>query len=402
MIVLEFRKFGSADEYYAGLISRVANDGFKFESEAPDLNFGDILELKLKKPGQDLSVIAAGNVVRFEKNKYGFIADVTLHQLSDDDQMLLDEILSPSIAVSEVGSHAEPVSVENTHCTPVESPGLIMAEHEHDSLTCEAEDDQHMISSETVQVNTARLLYRIILSFALVVACAVTVYYISTERKVQISTEEKHSLEGVSNVEITSRPDNDAISAVEDSNSVITDDGGLANMSETYQKLPTDRLEELDAEPMNVSDSSGSDEVVEYTPANDVEPQMLTAGSLMVSEQEPIMEALPVQVSPEIDSSEVVSLENQGINSEDAPMGQSRYVIHVSAWQTHAYATSVNKRVKMNYPSAFMVFENGYYIVMIPNISSREESESISKDLRIMLDVQPIVYLQKRDIPVIQ
>ena len=82
---------------------------------------------------------------------------------------------------------------------------------------------------------------------------------------------------------------------------------------------------------------------------------------------------------------------NKGSETGETVAGE-RFNIHVSAWKTKGYAMSINKKVMSFYPDAIMVFENNYYIIMVPNIASREEALSIAEELADRLNVSPLIY----------
>ena len=58
----------------------------------------------------------------------------------------------------------------------------------------------------------------------------------------------------------------------------------------------------------------------------------------------------------------------------------------------------MNKKIMSFYPDASIIYENNYYIVMVPNIASHEEAFSLSEELADRFDVSPLIYVQQRNI----
>lgn len=88
---------------------------------------------------------------------------------------------------------------------------------------------------------------------------------------------------------------------------------------------------------------------------------------------------------------------NQGPEAV-AGLADERFIVHVSAWETKRYAESFKQKVISLYPNAVIIFENDHYIIMIPNITSREKALSTAAELAEKLDVSPLVYIQQRKI----
>ena len=80
----------------------------------------------------------------------------------------------------------------------------------------------------------------------------------------------------------------------------------------------------------------------------------------------------------------------------NVPVVGERFIVHVAAWETEGYAVQVKEKIMSVYPNAIIIFENDHYIVMVPNIVSREEAQAVSDELAVNLDVSPLIYIQQR------
>jgi hypothetical protein len=141
--------------------------------------------------------------------------------------------------------------------------------------------------------------------------------------------------------------------------------------------LPKDREDEL---PLN--------EIKE--PAN----TQIEEAPIITEPENTFLDTVPIAADEDSRSESL----NKGSETWETVAGE-RFIIYVSAWKTKGYAMSINKKVMSFYPDAFMVFENNYHVIMIPNIASYEEAFSISKELANRFDLSPIIYVQQRNIP---
>jgi hypothetical protein len=107
MIVIEFRKAGTTDEYYTGITHNCSDDGFSFESEILDLQSGTVLDFKLKHPDRDETINCSGDVVWTTKQKYSLITGVKLHSVPTEKQNILSEIISPSLPPADSATRKE-------------------------------------------------------------------------------------------------------------------------------------------------------------------------------------------------------------------------------------------------------------------------------------------------------
>ena len=135
----------------------------------------------------------------------------------------------------------------------------------------------------------------------------------------------------------------------------------------------------------------------------------------VLNKKDPEIETVPVPEGQSADETDIPSPLDQGLANiipEEEPPSQDfnkgperaqdvtgeRYIIHISARKTKKYALSLNKKIMRLYPDTIIIFENDRYIIMIPNLASREEARTIVTKLTNNLDVSPLIYRQRRNI----
>ena len=142
-------------------------------------------------------------------------------------------------------------------------------------------------------------------------------------------------------------------------------------------------------------------EVEEITPVPQLDQEVI--------EKEIIEPILTQEATGKIDLEPVYNREADTASVEDGPSESpvkaaennvpvvgEHFIVHVGAWETEAYSMQVKEKVMSVYPDAIIIFENDHYIVMIPNIVSREEAQAVSDELAVNLDVSPLIYIQQR------
>ncbi len=427
MIVVEFRQHGSSDEYHAGMISDFKNKLFYIESEAPDLRYGDQLELMLKTPGQDLTVNAAGNVVMVQKKGLGFSAEVKLHALSEADQKILDEMMEsaftpgskraeetaktmtaalkpaedfdkPDKVTELIMSAVEIDRAEGMHSDEI-AGDLPEATKESVPDSNDTDSDEFPSEEDGAQKGVVRVLSRIVISFAAAVVLAIAVYYVGSGSRSGDIQEERVIVEKETLAKATSLSDEHDLA---DDEGIASPDihGDLTEIKPVNIKSVSNEQIEIDVLELEnntlLSDSEGVAETVATA---------VTAPEKKEVSQEPLSGGPVEDGSAQQNITVVVSAENTLDESSDSKFANGlaevdkRYIIHVSAWQTDVYAEMMIKNVRRTYPSVFTLLENDYYVVMIPDVKSREEAAVIVEDLIIEYDVEPIVYVQQRKLP---
>ncbi len=434
MVVVEFRQHGSSDEYHAGIISEYENERFFIESEAPDLRCGDQLELMLKTPGRDLSVIASGNVVTVQKKGFGFRAEVKLNSMSVVNQKTLDEIVESAFtpdseraeemartmtaALKPAEDFDKPDKVTEMIMSAVEidrAAGSLRDKiaNDHPEGTQESVPDNSDICTdnndpssdelsdgeEGTQKGVIRVLSRIVISFAAAVALAITVYYVGSGSRSGDIQEELVTVEKETFAESISLPDELDL-AYDEGTSSPDIHGDLREIKPVNVELVSNEEIKVGGSESEINTLSSDKEDVAETMTTavtvpekkEISQEPLTGGSV---EDESAQKNIPVVVLAEnaLDQSLESKLSN-GVAEVD-----KRYIIHVSAWQTDVYAKMMIKKIRRTYPNAFTLLENDYYVVMIPDVKSREEAAVIVEDLIIEYDVEPLVYVQQRMLP---
>jgi hypothetical protein len=367
MIVIEFRKAGTTGEYYSGITHNCSEDGFIFESETIDLQSGIELDLKLKHPDRDETINCTGDVAWTTKQKYGFIAEVKLHRVPTEKQNILAEIIPPNPPAD---------SVIRKELKPAQSPSA----EDRDPAQNESYSDR--ITESIVSAVSKNIAEE---------AGSTEERDISEAVSPEVRTEKSGSASKVKNGQGKLSPV--LITVLIVSASVVLA-GYLIHNSST-ERLK-ERLSSLLMSKNTISEVLPKDREDEL-PLNEIkEPAntQIEEAPIITEPENTFLDTVPIAADEDSRSESL----NKGSETWETVAGE-RFIIYVSAWKTKGYAMSINKKVMSFYPDAFMVFENNYHVIMIPNIASYEEAFSISKELANRFDLSPIIYVQQRNIP---
>ena len=397
MIVIEFRKAGTTDDYYAGITHNFSDDGFSFESEALALQSGPVLDFKLKHPGRDETINFLGVVVWTTKQKYSLVAGVKFQTLQTEKQNILAEIisLSPTPADSVTRKEVKPVQLPSA-----EDPDPVRKENDSGVITesivaaVRNSGTEETGSTEEKDISEA-------------VPPEVRTERFASAPKETGSTEEKDISEVVPPEVRTER--SGSASKVKNrpwklARVLITVLIVLASVVLAGYLIHNSSTERLMERPPSLLMSRNTVPEVLPRAREDELPFDEDSPSESLNKGPETVETVPEVLSRDreealpLDEDSLSESLNKGPETVETVAG-GRFIIHVSAWKTKRYAMSFNKKVMSFYPDTIMVFENNYYIIMVPNIVSHEEALSIAEELAGRFDVSPLIYVQRRSIP---
>jgi len=402
MIVIEFRKAGTTDDYYAGITQNFSDYGFSFESDNLDCRSGAVLDFKLKHLGRDKAINFLGIVVWTMKQKYGLIAGVKLHTVPTEKQSILAEIISLS--------HPPADSATRKELSPVQSPSAegrapVLKESDSSIITesivsaigksCNEETTgtQEKAISEVIppEVRTERP------DSASKEKGSMEEKDISSVVPPEVRNERSSSVTKVKN-----KPGK--ISPVLIMVLIISASAVLAGYfiyNSSTEKINFAPALDQEAEKINIAPALNQEvEKKAPVPALDQEAEKINLASALAQELEKadpdtgLVQGVDLIPYEDIPAASV----NRGAETLETVEGE-RFVVHVCAWETKGYAMAFNKKVMRLYPDAIIVFENDHHIVMVQDIVSREEALSIVEDLAGSLDVSPLIYVQKSSLP---
>ncbi|HDH10999.1 MAG TPA: PilZ domain-containing protein [Nitrospirae bacterium] len=369
MVVIEFRKAGTADEYYAGITRNYSDDGFSFESETLNCRSGAMLEFKLKHPDRDEIIKCLGGVIWTRQQKYGLIAGVKLHSVPTEKQNILAEIMSPfhsHLTDSAIRKELKPAQlpspaqsppaedrdVQNERYSDIITESIVSAVRKNNAEETGSTEEEDIVEAVPPEVRTEKYssapkvknrqgkLSPVLITVLIVSALAVLVGYLINNS----STEKIDSDAGF----------NQAVDLIADTEKIDPDPG-------------FNQAVDLVADTEKIDPDQGFNQEVDIISDEDIPSESL----------------------------------NKGLETGETVAGE-RFIVHVAAWKTKVYAMSIKKKVMNFYPDSIMIFENNYYIIMVPNIASREEAVSIAKELADRFNVSPLIYVQQRNIPEIK
>ncbi|GBE40478.1 hypothetical protein BMS3Bbin09_00360 [bacterium BMS3Bbin09] len=369
MVVIEFRKAGTADEYYAGITRNYSDDGFSFESETLNCRSGAMLEFKLKHPDRDEIIKCLGGVIWTRQQKYGLIAGVKLHSVPTEKQNILAEIMSPfhsHLTDSAIRKELKPAQlpspaqsppaedrdVQNERYSDIITESIVSAVRKNNAEETGSTEEEDIVEAVPPEVRTEKYssapkvknrqgkLSPVLITVLIVSALAVLVGYL-----INNSSTEKIDPEPGFNQEVD---------LVADTEKIDPDQGFNQEV-------------DLVADTEKIDPDQGFNQEVDIISDEDIPSESL----------------------------------NKGLETGETVAGE-RFIVHVAAWKTKVYAMSIKKKVMNFYPDSIMIFENNYYIIMVPNIASREEAVSIAKELADRFNVSPLIYVQQRNIPEIK
>lgn len=108
-LIVEFKPLNKAGRYAIGITRNLSSEGFSMESQGFDFECGEILEFRLKHPGNDISVTLAGDIVWKKQSWYKHIIGVKLVEVSEESK---SKILSLMSTVKEVTDESALISEE--------------------------------------------------------------------------------------------------------------------------------------------------------------------------------------------------------------------------------------------------------------------------------------------------
>ena len=384
MIVIEFREAGTTGEYYYGITRNCSKDGFIFESESFDLLLSTVLDLKLKHPDRDETINCLGDVAWTTKQKYGFIAEVKLHSVPTEKQNILAEIISlfppPSDnATREELKPTQSSSAEDRDPAQNESYSDIINE----SIVAAVWKDSTAETGSTEERD------------------------ISEAVPAEVRTEKSGSLSKVKNKQGKSSPVLIMVIIVLASAIFTSDlfhDSSKERLEETPIIADTENtfldpvqiVADVDGPSRSAPTEAGEETVAPSTGSLDKSDKTETAIAAIKEKIGPdpgFNQEVTDLISDEDSPSKSLNI---GPETEETVAGE-RFIIHVSAWKKKEYAMYMNKKIMSFYPDAIIIYENNYYIVMVPNIASHEEAFSLSEELADRFDVSPLIYVQQRN-----
>lgn len=421
MIVIEFRKAGSTDEYYVGIIHNCSDNGFSFESQTLDFHSGTVLDFKLKHPHRDETINCLGDVVWTTKQNYDLIVRVKLHSVPTEKQNILDEIISSSspptasakrkkIKLAQSPSALDRYPVQNDSYCEMISESFVSSFRKNSVEETGSPEDRDISetvppevttkksgSSSKIKSKTGKLL-PILITILIISAFAVLTGFL-----IHKSSTERLSALHMSTYTVKEFPPDDREDAIplneikEPVKSQIEAEPFITKSENTF----------LDTIPISVAGDESSlstptksgEETINTYPDSLGESEKTETGITAIKEKidpDPGFNQGVTGLTPDkYNPSESLNKESETVE----PIAGERFIIHVAAWKTKEYAMSVNKKIMSFYPDAIMVFENNYHIIMFPNIESREEAFSIAEELADRFDVSPLIYVQQRNIP---
>lgn len=430
LLIVDIQPHSEPSSFFFGITKNLSFEGFIFESQNFNLKPGDILEFKLRHPKKDLSLTAVGEMIWGKKTKYEYLAGVKFRRMNEELKSKISKLVSTDediVAEQDINNEDSEITIsemiDNSVLTEQpdtqdqseainrslpEKPSSISSSSLKDST---APGKTHLTKKDGAKIleqNRKSSVYKTaVLIAAIAIVASLSFVFWKSRMNVVPSALTASNDTAVEDIEYDPEMNMPALQVVPDS--------GLPDIPQEISSL---------SEPEDIAETEPLP--VEQTPSLNVE------NNIIVPNQENIQEiqAESVEVSDQKDNTvhSDVATENIPIYTNTAQVAQKpeksdkttgkinqqskedkqtedfertriikysakpkKYFVQVGAWKNPDLANKALLELKKDYPETYSFSKNNFLIIIIPDIPTKSQADTMSKEIENKFDLKPLI-----------
>jgi hypothetical protein len=335
-IVGEFTSVSRPAKSFLGITRDFSCGGFSFESQAFDLEPGDVLEFRLKHFGANLEVSSLGEIVwKRGTDTFSCLLGLKFREIADSAESLMFKLIS---AAGNIPSHALLSSMDagdlNNGESPAQEDGAINVLADSSGRGAETGDGLHYCGQLKLQVRHKRAGPYIAIVLSVTIALFFTLAV----------------------------PIEDNITGMHKTENIF------------LKNLPREEMYGKDLLSAVAGNNQDGWTMLEYTGSGQSQAFFKVTGS--VTEDKAVKAEQAMTGTHESESRE--------------------YFIQVGSWKNPDYAEEVHKKIMKYYPDAYMVMRNNFYVLRIPGVITKTQGNIIAEEIQARFKFSSLVVMKSK------